>query len=124
VRSDATARGGVTDHYVIKARVGQEREAMQQLARFATGVVDTLHKQSPVLIWQIAKNPGRKRSKQDFVPAILRDHETRFTCLVPGQGDQPAQTQQILEVGDCAAYEQWLFLPITLQESRWGEAAQ
>ena len=69
MRADPAARRGVAHHQVVEPEVGDEGEALQQLAPLRQEVVHTLHQQRPATRGQAPEKARLERAMLNFPAA-------------------------------------------------------
>ena len=70
MRAHAAARCGEADHHIVNAPLGQKFELFQQFGDFRHELVDGLHQQGPVTLWQLGEGVFGERAATQFPRAF------------------------------------------------------
>ncbi len=124
VRPHAPARGGITHHHVIQARVGHESEAAQQSVGSRQRMVESLHQQRPVASRQSSEFRPAERTMAQQPVATRAPDKARLDIVMSGEREQFLLMDHPREAWDGGADQQRFFLPVTGQELFWRKSAE
>ncbi|SPD42663.1 protein of unknown function [Cupriavidus taiwanensis] len=85
VGAHAAAVGGVADHHVVEAGVGDEAEATHQIRRGGIVQVDALHQQGPLTGLDAGQVFARKWTMREFPAVAEVRHQARFDIVAIGE---------------------------------------
>jgi len=124
MRTDTTARGGVTDHQIIEPAIRDEVEVRQELPGRRQNLLEALQQQCPIARRQAGKSLAIERAVFDG-PAVGAAHDQpRLAMIAAGQIDHVAEIEQSRKAGQSATHEQRLLLPVPAQKRRGRQAAE
>ena len=124
VRPDAAARRRIAHHQVVKPRKRQEGKTTQQCVGRIAFQVCALDQQRPVPGRQRAQCPRAERTVLQRPRAAVADQQPRLHIVALRHGKELRTGVQAGKIGDRAAHQQGVLLPVPAQKCRGGLAAQ
>ncbi|MNT38784.1 hypothetical protein D3C72_1749930 [compost metagenome] len=124
MRADGAAGRRIADHQVVQPGIRHEIETPQDVGNMRQVMVDVLHQDGPVAFRQAPQAAGAERAALQRPLALLELDQPRLDILAARQLGQPCQINRRPDIGQRAADQQRLLVPVVLQKGFGGHAAQ
>ena len=107
---------GEAHHHIVNAPIGDEAERRDEVSDGGHMLVNRLHEQSPMAFAKFGQALFALWPLLHFPSASWLTNQARFHLFRTRQSSQLVRLKRVLPMGPRVADQQWLFLPMRVQE--------